>query len=202
MSTENQTPAQQLPADVKLKHVEPSVYFVLREFIAALAENLQGIGDLVVKQIALHGYSETQQDFARMRLGITRHYFNRLVQIGHHQMLPQLFAPDNPGERALAKCPMELQSEYVSNRVELAVGDGDSLFVKISDLTPSQAKQLFDYDTIRDLPAQRAWLLSQQRQAPSEDIASHVTYRNGKIKFSGHCEFTPADLKRIAEKYL
>jgi hypothetical protein len=70
------------------------------------------------------------------------------------------------GAERLKKMPFSLQEKYLKDSFELLIlnddGTTDKILVALNDLTPSQAAQLFERDTIRSLPAQRAWLESER----------------------------------------
>jgi len=57
----------------------------------------------------------------------------------------------------IRRYPKSVQTPLLDNGAKVLVGDGDHLMVKLDNLTMDQIDQVFDYDGVRDLAAQRSF---------------------------------------------
>lgn len=126
------------------------------------------------------------------------HAFDR---IGRKELHPRLLLSDKPGPRRLRRLPFRLQERHITEPVSVLVQTSkgwETLKMSIHNLTPSQASQVFDADSIRDEAAQRAWI--QDRAAIEKVIEQHnEPYRitGGKLVIMEPCQFTPKQIAQI-----
>lgn len=138
---------------------------------------------------------------------INGHLIAIFERIGRKQLLPRLANMTGPGPERLKKMPYSIQEKYISEPIEvLVLKDGeegvDRLQVAVTNLTTFQASQVFDRDTVRSLPAQRAWLESERMRLAAlkaPEPAKLMPYRivGRKVTFIENCTLTSKELARI-----
>jgi len=102
----------------------------------------------------------------------------------------------------IRKLPYSLQEQILEgDRFDLLTANGETLKVDIREVQPEQADQLFDYDHIRSLPEQRAFIES-RKQTPPEDAHEVLPYtiRGEKVFFTRGVVLTKRELKRILDE--
>lgn len=136
-------------------------------FLSGIAETVMDTAKLVVEFI---DSGQPAQDILQDVSGglFNRHLVSRLERVGRSQLAWQMFYLTGGAYDKLGKMPPSVQMKYLNEPIQLLLVNGhgatDTLLVKISDLTPQQCQQVFDSDSIRDIPAQRAWLEDQKTQ--------------------------------------
>jgi len=85
-------------------------------------------------------------------------WLETIENIGRGHLVAQAwFLP--PGDvRYLRRLPVSAQDEVMSKGVDVAVGNGDSQRMKLTDMPHEIRRQVFTLDGIRDLAAQRAYM--------------------------------------------
>lgn len=95
---------------------------------------------------------------------LTPTILRQLERIGRKQLVPELLMKSGCGWNRLRLTSYETQKKYLANPVKVLIEtpDGpDELSVSIDNLSHSQARQVFaDDGTVRDLGAQRAWIMA------------------------------------------
>lgn len=163
----------------------------------------QKAGELVVDLI---DEDSSAVEIIKERSGgvINGHMIAIFERIGRKQLVPRLAYMSGPGPERLKKMPFSLQQQYLTEPVTLLVLRDDEridkLQVAVTDLTALQAAQVFDRDTIRSLPAQRAWLEDERAKlvALAKPIAKMPYRISGKrVTFLEGCTLTARELSRI-----
>lgn len=130
---------------------------------------------------------------------------NRLEAIGRGSILPELAFDEREGVKALRRLPLSDQKKYMAEPLELVVvkdGKNDTLLVAVTDLTASQAKQVFSAEHIRTLGAQRAYLeeqrMKQAQKNPSNgDNVPAWQIRKDRVIFNSGATLTAGELATI-----
>ncbi len=126
----------------------------------------------------------------------TVYAFDRL---GRKELHPKLLISDAPGSRKLRRLPFTLQEKYTEQPVKVLVKNSkgwDTLEISVFNLTPDQANQVFDGDSIRSEAAQRAWLEGKASKAMIQiDEPYRVSGR--KLVVMQPCQFTAGQLCRL-----
>jgi hypothetical protein len=91
---------------------------------------------------------------------IPRTLLTTLDGIGRGKIYEGLLFESGSQYRRLQKCPISEQEKYFNQPIAVVLADGDKLNIKIENLTPAQAKQVFANDHVRTDAEQRAYLES------------------------------------------
>jgi len=136
---------------------------------------------------------------------VTVSVLTQFERIGRNQVIPALLVADYPASKALQKLPISEQKRISEQGVEMMVlrnGKPDTLIVQAQDLTRDQCKQVFATESVRSLPAQRAWIESRAAEIQAQELAQKAAHtpwivRNGKVIFRDACELTRHELSLI-----
>lgn len=134
--------------------------------------------------------------------GISHEIVLRLDQIGRNRLYPHLLLNDSPGVRKLYRLPRDLQEKFWSEPVELLISDGDkteTLKVDVRNLSPAQARQVFNGATVRSVAAQRAWLEDEKARNFTAAVEVDDSYRvvGRRVVFRKNVSLTAKELARI-----
>jgi len=167
-----------------------------KELITVGIQSWVKAGELIVQildncEASLHEIS----DQTCLSIGI----LSRFEQLGRKQIIPELLIAEYPASSKLIKLPYSEQSRLINGTVEVLTNNGESLFIDSKNLTPSQCKQVFSGSTIRDLPAQRAWIESNKRKSSMNNIVNEMPYSiSGKeVIFEKGCRMKASQLLNI-----
>lgn len=128
----------------------------------------------------------------------------KLEEIGRRRLHPMLALGGGSGCSALAKLPMSQQERYLKEPVPVVVhtaqGKTDILQVRVQDMTPEQARQVFDKDRVRTEGEQKAILMQAVSHAaaqkkPAKDVPWVI--RGGKVEFMEGVRLGAAELATI-----
>lgn len=89
-------------------------------------------------------------------------------RIGRGELHPKMLVSNQPGIKKLRRLPFRYQEKYADEPVPLLIKNGNSwetLQVSVYNLTPEQARQVFDADGVRTEAAQRAWIEAAKAKA-------------------------------------
>lgn len=134
---------------------------------------------------------------------LPRSILKRLEQVGRQKMHPSLYLGEKGYSEAVAKLPYSTQVHLIDEggSVDVLVGGGDTLQIKLDALQPIQVKQVFGDAKIRTIAEQRAWIESQKTLARiNQTDASKVTapYEVGKqLTVHTPMSFSVKQLERI-----
>lgn len=133
---------------------------------------------------------------------ITPEIVARFEQIGRKQLKPELLLSDSPGYRRLREMPYSLQEKYSEQAVDVFVvnnGKTDTLRVPVKSLSGAQATQVFTRSGVRDIGAQRAFLLERNTRAffPTLDSKRPYTVSGHTVCFKENCKLTRRQLLDI-----
>ncbi len=123
-------------------------------------------------------------------------------QIGRRKLHPKLLMSNKPGPRRLRSMPYELQERFIEEPVNVLVennGKWEELRVSVFNLTPLQARQVFNGNTIRPAAAQRAFIESEKLSNATEANLAEVPYRitNGALVVLQPCKLDRKQLSQI-----
>lgn len=96
-----------------------------------------------------------------------------LERVGTNQLDVRIATHQVPFSKQLCRMPLNTQKMIIDGKMPLLTTDGSELLVRLDNITPEQAKQLFAYDHIRSLPEQRCWIES-QRKTPTATVQPEV----------------------------
>lgn len=102
-------------------------------------------------------------------------YWRRMERVGRGQLDMRIVSGNAPWGNKLEKLSITDQKRALDDRLPLLLENGDVLHVAVSDIRPRQADQLFSFDHIRDLAAQRAFIENQKSEEAKENVKSTDT---------------------------
>jgi hypothetical protein len=86
--------------------------------------------------------------------------WNRFESVGRGHLHPKLFFETGASYGKLIQYPISEQKKAIERGVDVLSADGTTLIIQIKNLTPEQTKQVFDYNHVRSIPEQKAWIES------------------------------------------
>ncbi len=100
---------------------------------------------------------------------------------------------------------ISVQNDIFENGVEYLTANNDKLIVRFESITPNIAKQIFSPNgTVRNLPAQRAWLEERKNSVnkpePNLPTESKIEIKNGKLCITGSAELDKKDMLKYLAK--
>jgi hypothetical protein len=119
------------------------------------------------------------------------------------QLVPALLVASYPAAARLMRLPYSEQKRAMEDGIEVLLMDSDgpdTLTVKPENLTNDQARQVFNGNSIRTLPAQRSFIESnreKERAALVEDCQATYRISGNKAVILSPCTLTAKDLVRI-----
>jgi len=135
---------------------------------------------------------------------IPRSILKRLEQVGRQKMHPSLYLGEKGYSEAVARLPYSTQVHLLDEdgSVDVLVGGGDVLQVKLDALQPIQIKQVFGDDKIRTVAEQRAWVEGQKTLArinQTDASKTNAPYEVAGKKLTVHTpmSFSLKQLERI-----
>lgn len=145
---------------------------------ARIEATLKQLGSLLnsalkqIQQVGLNIVRLLDEDRVPMstiaeKSGVPTLILRRLERVGRQRMHPSLYLGEKGYSEAVARLPYSTQVHLLDEggSVDVLVGGGDVLQVKVEALQPIQIKQVFGDDKIRTVPEQRAWVESQKTLA-------------------------------------
>lgn len=94
----------------------------------------------------------------------------RFERIGRGQLDKRLLFGGGKAQGYLQRLPISDQRNALSNGVEVLTHRNDCLIVKVEDLTVEQREQVFSQDSIRDIPAQKAFVEGGSKKKKKETV--------------------------------
>jgi hypothetical protein len=186
--TTTATPDRQLSLAELVDRFAASMDVAAREYLTAATAYTAAL-DLYPDQAGA-AFCERFPDFART-------FWARLESVGRRQLDPRLIYGHYAAERYVRYLPYSQQKSCLDHGVEVLAADGSHLLVQVDRLTPQQCKMVFDGATLRDLPAQRAWLESSRMSTtPPRRRPPYEVSRRGLIVHDA-ITLTRADLLQI-----
>ena len=172
------------------------------ELFQNILENVMEMGALYVR--AITDEPEMQQRFFDRLPHLSRGIWHDFEMIGRRYLHASLLLNTTPGALRLKRLPYALQERHLQEPVELLTETG-ALLVKVDNLSPSQAAQIFDRYGIRDLPAQKAWLVEQAAKKARKEMKipigpSYTVHRRKGIVTFKECELTRAQILAIIQE--
>jgi hypothetical protein len=123
-------------------------------------------------------------------------------RIGRMKLHPRLLLSDAPGYRRLRCLPYDLQEKFLKEPVKLLIREGknwEELNVNAVNLTADQCKQVFTDHEVRSVPAQRAWIESQnmRKLVPFSDAEMPYRIIGKQLVVNAPCRLKVSELARI-----
>jgi hypothetical protein len=146
------------------------------EAVQNMLDNWQVLADLVFENITANEANRTHMaDLS----GWDPRVIDRFYRIGSGEMSLKMLFRTSKGDNALMKCPVAIQEEYADAPLPVFCfdegGEPTHRLVSTADMTPEQAKQVFNNGTIRTLEQQRIEYTleneSRRRQLDIESVA-------------------------------
>jgi hypothetical protein len=165
-------------------------------FKAALAQAVDGMKTAAAIYIDAIN-SGTDQELRDAMPQLAPRSWNMLESIGMGTMDPRLFFEGGAAAHALRRLPVSEQKRALDKGVEVYAGGTDRMVVPVHKITPEQAKLVFAYDHVRDLPEQRQIL--QTEAVVRKPAAPRQGYEVGKnaVMINVPMKLTKNDLLRI-----
>lgn len=171
-------------------------------------EFLKGIQGIVrASEIYVKSIDENPRngDVFRKELGdwIPAAAWSQFEAVGRKWMHPKLLMggmADRKKSTIVKRLPYSMQERVFSKeRFELLTKDGDTLKIDVTEGTAEQAAQLFDGNTLRNIPAQKAYI---ENQAPVKIQAEVLPYiiSGGKITFRRGTILNKVELRRLLQE--
>lgn len=158
------------------------------EMVRGLAVTLAEMGQELVKLLEVEPNAKRLIMKREPMIGMS--FLNQLEAVGRGTLHPKLAMTSNAGYNRLQRLPLSDQSRYLEEPIELLVtkdGDYDVLLVKVEELNPDQARQVFDGNSVRSASAQRAYIENLKTQEAvkqgAKEFANFVVARDGTITF-------------------
>lgn len=172
--------------------------------VGAALQQIRQAGLIVVRLLDEDGLSP--EELAE-KSGVQKAILNRLEQVGRQKLHPSLYLGEKRYSAALAKMPYPVQKNLLEENgaLEVLVGDGDVLKVRVEALEPIQIKQVFSSSRVRTVAEQRAWLESQKTIASiktTDASKTGVSYEviGGKLVVHVPQHFSLKTLERIVSQ--
>lgn len=179
---------------------------LVTEFVSLIANGIEcwtKAGEIVVRLV--DDCDMTIEDIAGQSDYLTEDIVSKFEQLGRKQLVPDLLVLDYPAVRHITKLPYSEQKRVVNGTVEVLVTSTkglDTLRIAPENLTPQQCRQVFDGNTVRSIPAQRAWLESRKQEeriklSATESVKLPYAIRGKRIVFTKPCEMSAKELAQI-----
>jgi hypothetical protein len=120
-------------------------------------------------------------------------------RLGRKELYPKLLISDSPGAKRLRRLPYSSQEKYCKEPVPLLIRNEkgwQTLNTSVFNLTPEQAAQIFDGESMRTEAEQRAWV---ENKATKSLVQIDEPYRvsGRKLIVIQPCQFTAGQLARV-----
>lgn len=150
---------------------------------------------------ALDNGNMTRDDFAAECRGIPPSAWNGLEAVGRGIIDRRLLWGGGRASTYLRRLPLSEQSRALDEGVRLITTGGDSLTVRVEDMTKEQCDLAFAPDHLRSLGEQRAICESPRKAEPvmlaSVEAESAYEIRGNKLIINRPLAMTRADVKRL-----
>jgi hypothetical protein len=174
-----------------------SVEDMIAEFRTLFNQGLENIAKAAV--IYVKAIDENPNNHARFASNcptIPASAWSGFEAVGRGWLDYRLLLTGGSASKALRRLPRSQQSTALDQGVEVLVGSGETLLVRVENLTTVQAKQVFAGDHIRSLGEQRAWLEAQHAPESKEYKAAYII-RKDVLHINAATTLTRKELTRI-----
>ena len=139
------------------------------ELFDLLTSAVKNYHEFCTKYVALidEGHFESVK-IHLIKKGVTKDFLRRAEKVGRGIIVPEFLVDSSPVARRLMRCPISEQKKYYDGLVDVLTANNDVLKVNVSDLTREQMDQIFAHDHVRDIPAQKNYLLNQKKITTEE----------------------------------
>jgi hypothetical protein len=121
-------------------------------------------------------------------------------RVGRNALNPRLLLSNKPGPVHLRNLPIQVQNKYVDNPLPLLMKTEDgwqTLQVSLWNLTPDQARQVFDKDGVRTDAAQRAYLETRSVRNAVQQFNEPFRVAGKSLVVMEPCKFTLKQLLNL-----
>lgn len=176
----------------------------IKQFVSLIFEGIEAwtkAGSLLVEMIEED--PDIVDKICESTPGLSKDVLYRFESIGRQKLYPQLLASSGPGINNLIKMPYSLQKKHSVDPIPVLIEseDGyDTLMISVYNLTPSQCRQVFAKNHVRDEAEQRAVIESEKREALRAGIPTeHLPYyiKGNRLIVRRDTELTKTDIKNI-----
>ena len=125
---------------------------------------------------------------------------SRFEQLGRKQLMPELLISSYPASKHIQKLPYSEQKRVMDASVDVLTSDsGDKLKISTKNLTPSQCRQVFALNSVRDIAGQRAWIESNKVKTATKTTVEEMPYHieRDQVYFSKGCSMKAGQLVNI-----
>jgi len=176
-----------------------SVEALIEEFKNLVTIGLESIAraaELYVK--AIDENPKNHERFATACQHVPASAWSGFEAVGRGWLDYRLLLNGGTATKILRKLPRSQQTAALDNGVEMLINgsEGDTLVVKVENLTPKQAKQVFAKDHVRSKGEQRAYLES-QFAPPAKEYRASYEIRRGVLHINAATKLTRKEITRI-----
>ena len=125
------------------------------------------------------------------------HAWRTFERVGRGTLDRRLMFGGGNAQAELRRLNTSDQKEALDKGVKLLTKSGDSLIVKVENLTAAQKTQVFTKDKVRDMAAQRAWREDRQHSIVVENEAPKYEVKNGRLEVYRPCKLSKQELAVI-----
>lgn len=158
------------------------------------AAELMSACELIVALVDSHKWFP---DKIANQLGVSLIFIRNLERVGRKRMAPELIWGETQGRRCLARLPIEEQTRWLAEPLELITSEGDELQVSVDSLTPELCRQVFDGGRVRTTGEQRAWLETAQRIKRIAPAIADFEVSGRTLIVHNECRLTRAQVARV-----
>lgn len=170
---------------------------MIEEFKSLIQTGLESIAKASAVYVkAIDDNPNNHQRFADACPLVPASAWSGFEAVGRGWLDYRLLLNGGTANKIMRKLPRSQQTAALDNGVELLLGDGDTLMVKVENLTPKQAKQVFASDHVRSLGEQRAYIESLHAPQPKVYKPSY-TIKRGVLHINAATKLTRKEITRI-----
>ena len=108
-----------------------------------------------------------------------KRFLTKLQRVGEGTLHPQLYALSGTAASTLGKLPVNEQEKWLTERIPVALADGDTRRVDVSEMTAEQRRQVFGRDEngeffVRNLAQQRGWQADEAKAKNAKQAAAKM----------------------------
>jgi len=156
--------------------VSPYIIEAAREIVEGLTQARTDIFNTCQKYVKLIDEHPEAKNYFIQNCSLRTADLLQMERVGRGKLHPELADKSGVGYQKLRSCVYSDQAKYISEPVEVLLCNGDVLKVSVADLTKEQANQVFNYDKIRDIAAQKAFLESVKSSTAVDIVRKQSPY--------------------------
>jgi hypothetical protein len=126
--------------------------------------------------------------------------FDNYERVGRNQLHPRLLFETGCGQGRLKKLPYSDQEKYMDSGIECLTANNDILKIKVKDMSPQIAKQVFAYDHVRSIPEQKAFMLNYTPPKVTKVVTFFVDKKKKRLVVNNFATFSANKLRTIIKE--